>query len=75
MTEYTYEQVQEFFDQDTYGDLLDLLVDLVTGDYRLESLKEDIDEYLASRPSEPDGQHEIDYDGWTPIADPFTEEN
>jgi len=63
MIEYTYEQVQEFFDQDSYGDLLDLLVDLVTGDYRLESLKEDIDEYLASRPSEPNGSYEIDYDG------------
>ena len=63
MTEYTYEQVQEFFDQDTYGDLLNLLVDLVTGDYRLESLKMDIDEYLESRPPEQDGQYEIDYDG------------
>ena len=63
MTEYTYEQVQEFFDQDTYGDLLDLLVDLVSGDYRLESLRMDIDEYVESRPPEQDGQYEIDYDG------------
>tara|TARA_Y100000310_G_C20631254_1_gene788774 strand:- start:1 stop:201 length:201 start_codon:yes stop_codon:yes gene_type:complete len=63
MTEYTYEQIQEFFDQDTYGDLLDLLVDLVSGDYRLESLRMDIDEYVESRPPEQDGQYEIDYDG------------
>jgi len=60
---YDIDDVQEFFEQDTYGDLLDLLVDLVSGNYRLESLKEDIDEYLESRSSEPDGQYEIDYDG------------
>lgn len=60
---YDIDDVQEFFNQDTYGDLLDLLVDLVSGHYRLESLKEDIDEYLESRSSEPDGQYEIDYDG------------
>jgi len=63
MTEYTYEQIQEFFDQDTYGDLLDLLVDLVSGDYSLKSLRLDIDEYVESRPPEQDGQYEIDYDG------------
>ena len=60
---YDIDDVQEFFEQDTYGDLLDLLVDLVSGNYRLESLKEDIDEYLESRPPEQDGQYEIDYDG------------
>jgi len=60
---YDIDDIQEFFDQDTYADLLDLLVDLVSGHYRLASLREDIDEYLESRPLEPDGQHEIDYDG------------
>ena len=58
---YDIDDIQGFFDQDTYADLLDLLVDLVSGHYRLASLREDIDEYLESR--EPDGQHEIDYDG------------
>ncbi len=58
---YDIDDVQAFFDQDTYADLLDLLVDLVSGHYRLDSLREDIDEYLASR--EPDGSYEIDYDG------------
>ena len=61
MTKYDIDDVQEFFDQDTYADLLDLLVDLVSGHYRLDSLREDIDEYLESR--EPDGSYEIDYDG------------
>ena len=46
---YTLEDVQEFFDRDTYGDLLDLLVDLVSGYYTLENLKLDIDEYLLER--------------------------
>ena len=44
-----YENIQEFFDQDTYGDLLDLLVDLIAGDYTLENLKLDIDEYIRVR--------------------------
>ena len=61
MTEYDIDTLQEFFDRDTYADLLDLLVDLVSGHYRLDSLREDIDEYLESR--EPDGSYEIDYDG------------
>tara|TARA_R100000789_G_C2925844_1_gene127730 strand:- start:319 stop:531 length:213 start_codon:yes stop_codon:yes gene_type:complete len=60
---YDIDDVQAFFDQDTYADLLDLLVDLVSGHYRLDSLREDIDEYVESRPPEQDGQYEIDYDG------------
>ena len=46
---YTLEDVQEFFDRDTYGDLLDLLVDLVSGYYTLENLKLDINEYIRER--------------------------
>jgi len=63
MTEYDIDTLQEFFDRDTYADLLDLLVDLVSGDYSLKSLRLDIDEYLESRPPEQDGSYEIDYDG------------
>ena len=44
-----YEDIQEFFDQDNYGDLLNLLVDLIAGDYTLKSLKLDIDEYIRVR--------------------------
>ena len=43
---FTYEEVEQFFDQDTYGDLLDLLGDLINGTYRLDSLREDIEEYI-----------------------------
>ena len=63
MTEYDIDTLQRFFDRDTYADLLDLLVDLVSGDYSLKSLRLDIDEYLESRPPEQDGSYEIDYDG------------
>ena len=49
MIKYDIDDVQEFFDQDTYADLLDLLVDLVSGNYRLKSLRLDIDEYLLVR--------------------------
>ena len=63
MTEYDIDTLQRFFDRDTYADLLDLLVDLVSGDYRLESLRMDIDEYVESLPPKQDGQYEIDYDG------------
>ncbi len=58
---YTYEEVEAYFDQDTYGDLLDLLKDLINRDYLIEHVRMDIDEYLESR--EPDGSYEIDYDG------------
>ena len=44
-----YEDIQEFFDKDNYGDLLNLLVDLIAGDYTLENLKLDIDEYIRVR--------------------------
>ena len=60
---YDIDDVQAFFDQDTYADLLDLLVDLVSGHYTIASLKLDIDDYLESRSPEPDGSYEIDYDG------------
>ena len=63
MTEYDIDTLQRFFDRDTYADLLDLLVDLVSGDYSLKNLKMDIDDYLESVEPLPDGQHEIDYDG------------
>mgnify|MGYP003628135899 FL=1 len=46
---YDMDDVQAFFDHDTYGDLLDLLVDLVSGHYTLENLKLDIDEYIRER--------------------------
>ena len=42
---YTYEEVEEYFDQDTYGDLLDLLRDLINGTYTLDSVRLDIGEY------------------------------
>tara|TARA_R100000306_G_C4278554_1_gene93862 strand:+ start:189 stop:353 length:165 start_codon:yes stop_codon:yes gene_type:complete len=46
---YDMDDVQEFFEQDTYGDLLDLLVDLISGHYTLENLKLDINEYIRER--------------------------
>ena len=46
---YDIDTLQEFFDRDTYADLLDLLVDLVSGDYSLANLRLDIDEYLMER--------------------------
>ena len=49
MTKYDIDDIQDFFEQATYRDLLDLLVDLVSGHYRLDILKEDIDEYLEGR--------------------------
>ena len=61
-SEYDIDTLQEFFDSDTYADLLDLLVDLVSGHYRLASLREDIDEYLASRPLDIEKLEDIDYE-------------
>ena len=46
---YDMDDVQAFFDRATYGALLALLVDLVSGHYTLENLKLDIDEYLLER--------------------------
>ena len=44
-----FEDLQEFFEHDTYRDLLDLLLGLVIGKYTLENLKLDIDEYIRGR--------------------------
>ena len=44
---YTYEEVEEYFDQDTYGDLLDLLRDMINGSYTIDSVRLDIGEYIA----------------------------
>ena len=48
-SKYDIDTLQEFFDRDTYADLLDLLVDLVSGGYSLANLRLDIDEYLMER--------------------------
>ena len=55
---YTYEEVEEYFDQDTYGDLLDLLRDLINNTYTLDSLRLDIGEYTEDVEKSKD----IDYD-------------
>jgi len=44
---YTYEEVAQYFDQDTYGDLLDLLRDMINGQYTIDSVRLDIGEYIA----------------------------
>ena len=43
---YTYEEVEQYFDQDTYGDLLDLLRDMINGQYTIDSVRLDIGEYI-----------------------------
>ena len=55
---YTYEEVEEYFDQDTYGDLLDLLRDLINNTYTLDSLRLDIGEYTEDVEKSKD----IDYE-------------
>ena len=55
---YTYEEVEEYFDQDTYGDLLDLLRDLINGTYTIDSVRVDIGEYTEDVEKSKD----IDYD-------------
>ena len=55
---YTYEEVEEYFDQDTYGDLLDLLRDLINNTYTLDSLRLDIGEYTEDIEKSKD----IDYE-------------
>jgi len=55
---YTYEEVEEYFDQDTYGDLLDLLRDLINGMYTIDSVRLDIGEYTEDVEKSKD----IDYD-------------
>ena len=59
---YDIDDIQDFFEHDTYRDLLDLLVALVSGHYRLDILREDIDEYLASRPLDIEKLEDIDYE-------------
>ena len=44
--QYTHEEVQWYFDQDTYGDLLDLLKDLINRNYLIEHVRMDIAEYI-----------------------------
>ena len=55
---YTYEEVEEYFDKDTYGDLLDLLRDLINNTYTLDSLRLDIGEYTEDIEKSKD----IDYE-------------
>ena len=55
---YTYEEVEEYFHQDTYGDLLDLLRDLINNTYTLDSLRLDIGEYTEDIEKSKD----IDYE-------------
>ena len=43
---FIYEEVEQFFDQDTYGDLLELLVALINRDYSIEHLRMDVEEYI-----------------------------
>ena len=45
---YTYEEVELYFDQDTYGDLLDLLRDMINGQYTIDSVRLDIKEYTEN---------------------------
>ena len=55
---YTYEEVEEYFDKDTYGDLLDLLRALINNTYTLDSVRLDIGEYTEDVEKSKD----IDYD-------------
>ena len=55
---YTYEVVEEYFDQDTYGDLLDLLRALINNTYTLDSVRLDIGEYTEDVEKSKD----IDYE-------------
>jgi|LUML01.1.fsa_nt_gb hypothetical protein len=43
---YTHEEIEAFFDRDTYLDLLDLLKDLINRDYLVEHLRMDVEEYI-----------------------------
>ena len=55
---YTYEEVEEYFDQDTYGDLLDLLRAVINNTYTLDSVRLDIGEYTEDVEKSKD----IDYE-------------
>ena len=52
---YTYEEVAQYFDQDTYGDLLDLLRDMINGQYTIDSVRLDINEYTENIDCYEDG--------------------
>ena len=55
---YTYEEVEEYFDQDTYGDLLDLLRALINNTYTVDSVRLDIGEYTE----DVENSKDIDYE-------------
>ena len=59
---YTYEEVAQYFDQDTYGDLLDLLRDMINGQYTIDSVRLDIGEYTEDLEYTIKKLEDIDYD-------------
>ena len=58
---YTYEEVEEYFDQDTYGDLLDLLRALINNTYTVDSVRLDIGEYTEDVEKSKDIDYERKY--------------
>ena len=59
---YTYEEVAQYFDQDTYGDLLDLLRDMINGQYTIDSVRLDIGEYIEDLEYTIKKLEDIDYE-------------
>jgi len=59
---YTYEEVEQYFDQDTYGDLLDLLRDMINGQYTIDSVRLDIGEYIEDLEYTIKKLEDIDYE-------------
>ena len=59
---YTYEEVAQYFDQDTYGDLLDLLRDMINGQYTIDSVRLDIGEYTEDLEYTIKKLEDIDYE-------------
>ena len=59
---YTYGVVAQYFDQDTYGDLLDLLRDMINGQYTIDSVRLDIGEYTEDLEYTIKKLEDIDYD-------------
>ena len=59
---YTYEEVEQYFDQDTYGDLLDLLRDMINGQYTIDSVRLDIGEYTEDLEYTIKKLEDIDYE-------------
>ena len=45
INKFGYDILEEFFEHDTYGNLLDLLLAMVNGKYTIESLRLDIEEW------------------------------